>query len=432
MRFATSCAAVGQLFRAACLTCLGLLIAGAGRAAAQPLQLSGQLRLQGGFFDADRSWLEGGTGKLAGGEGREQGATELAAQARLALDWDPSLVWNVHLTLAGAVEDAEARSSGLLEAFARASWAVGEGHEWTLKAGQFFLGTSRENVDPLWTSPYTLTLSAWNSWIAEEVRPTGLEIGYTRITAAEHRLSLAATAFGGNDTSGVLLAWRGFAFHDRPTVTGAFLPLPELDSLSGIFSSQSRRGTRPVGDDLDDRVGVAGRARFRTVDDRFLVQAVAYDSRGDRLLHGDQYAWRTRFGELAAEAELGAGFRLITEYAVGDTSMGPSTEALGKPFNVFADFEAGYLLLTWRHGGWRVSARHDRFEVEERDRSPRAEDNGETGHAWTLAVLWQSAEHWRLGAEALAVDGERDGLPGGHVRGSTDGRSLSAEVRYRF
>ncbi len=430
MQLAPRRATVRRFALAAALPALWLLPAGG--AVAEPLLLSGQLRLQASSFEADRSWLQGGAGKLTGGEGRDQGASEATAEARLGLDWDPSLVWNVHLTLAGAVEDVEARSAGLLEAFARAAWAVGEGHEWTVKAGQFFLGTSRENVDPLWTSPYTLTLSAWNSWIAEEVRPTGLEIGYTRITAAEHRLSLAATAFGGNDGSGVLLAWRGFAFHDRPTVAGAFLPLPELDALAGIFSSQSRRGTRPIGDDLDDRVGVAGRARFRAVDDRFLVQVAAWDNRGDRLLHGDQYAWRTRFGQLAAEAELPAGFRLISEVALGDTSMGPSGEALGKPFNVFADFEAGYLLLTWSRGGWRVSARHDRFEVGERDRSPRAEDNGEQGQAWALAVLWQSPQHWRLGVEALAVDGERDGLPGGHVRGSTDGRSLSAEVRYRF
>lgn len=432
MRLATSRAAVRRLALAAVLTALGLLPAAGNGAAAEPLSFSGHLALAGSSFDADPSWLQGGVGKLTGGAGRDRGDAEVTAEARLGLDWDPTLVWNVHLTLAGAVEDADARSQGLLEAFARASWAVGEGHEWAVKAGQFFLGTSRENVDPLWTSPYTLTLSAWNSWIAEEVRPTGLELGYTRTTAAEHRLSLAATAFGGNDTSGVLLAWRGFAFHDRPTVAGAFLPLPALDSLAGIFSKQSPRGTRPMGGDLDGRVGWAGRARFRAAEDHFLVQVAGYDNRGDRLLHGDQYAWRTRFGEVAGEAELGGGWRAIAEYARGDTSMGPSTEALGEPFNVFAGFETGYLLLSWRHGGWRASARYDRFEVEEEDFSPHAEDNGEAGHAWTLALLLEASDHWRLGVEALGVEGERDGLPGGRLPGETDGRSFRAEVRYRF
>jgi hypothetical protein len=39
----------------------------------------------------------------------------------------------------------------------------------------YFPQPSRENVDPLWSSPYTITLSALNTWIGEEVRLTGLE-----------------------------------------------------------------------------------------------------------------------------------------------------------------------------------------------------------------------------------------------------------------
>ena len=39
-----------------------------------------------------------------------------------------------------------------------------------------FLPTSRENVDPLWQSPYTLTLSSLNTWIGEEVRLAGLDV----------------------------------------------------------------------------------------------------------------------------------------------------------------------------------------------------------------------------------------------------------------
>jgi len=61
-----------------------------------------------------------------------------------------------------AIEGLSA-GSGLLEAYVEWRLETGFGHRWTLRAGQFFLPTSRENIGILWTSPYTLTLSALNS-----------------------------------------------------------------------------------------------------------------------------------------------------------------------------------------------------------------------------------------------------------------------------
>ena len=54
---------------------------------------------------------------------------------------------------------------------------------WSVKAGAFFPTISLENDDLGWTSPYTLTPSAINSWIGEELRTIGSE----GIAALRHR-----------------------------------------------------------------------------------------------------------------------------------------------------------------------------------------------------------------------------------------------------
>ena len=44
-----------------------------------------------------------------------------------------------------------------------------------MKAGAFFPTISLENDDIGWTSPYTLSASAINTWIGEELRTIGTE-----------------------------------------------------------------------------------------------------------------------------------------------------------------------------------------------------------------------------------------------------------------
>ena len=49
-----------------------------------------------------------------------------------------------------------------------------------LRAGAFFLATSRENVDALWENAYAISSSALNSWFGEELRPIGLDASWMR------------------------------------------------------------------------------------------------------------------------------------------------------------------------------------------------------------------------------------------------------------
>ncbi len=110
---------------------------------------------------------------------------------------------------------------------------------WQLRVGQSFLPTSRENVERLWVSPYTLTHSALNSWIGEELRPLGVDLSWRREFDNQRRLELGATVCGNNDASGALLAWRGFAWHDRLSYYGETLPLPTFEAFHDAFGNPS-------------------------------------------------------------------------------------------------------------------------------------------------------------------------------------------------
>lgn len=60
--------------------------------------------------------------------------------------------------------------------------------------------------------------------------------------------------------------------------------------------------------------GYAGRARWSAPDDRAVVQATAFLNRGDRDIHGKEYAWETDFRWLSVETAPPAGLRLLGEW----------------------------------------------------------------------------------------------------------------------
>jgi hypothetical protein len=417
------------------LVCLsGLAVAAVPALGAEPPLLIGLVRSSAGSIDTAPSYLAGGFGKLLdGGRPDKDNAGAAVSEARLAVDWEPALGWGlfVHgVARQDAATEGLSAGSGLLEAFVERRLETESGHQWTLRAGQFFLPTSRENVGTLWTSPYTLTLSALNSWIAEEIRPIGVDVAWRHTFPNAHRLQLAGTVFGGNDTAGALLAWRGFSFNDRPTPTGRFMPLPPFAGRDELFPGQSREGTRAFGSDLDGRPGYAGRARWTAPGDRAMAQVSAFLNQGDRGLHGAEYAWDTDFYCLSAETDLPAGLRLLGEWGSGTSLMGFAPPGGRSAARVDISFNTYYLMVTREWSVLRATARYDDFQVRDRDSTP-LDDNGENGHAWTFALIARLGEHWRAGLEALDLKAAR---PAARRAGAPpiDGDSLRAELRFAF
>ena len=75
---------------------------------------------------------------------------------------------------------------------------------------------SLENTEIGWTSYWTLTPSAINSWVGDELRTIGSE-AKLEWRSDMRTLSVTGAAFGFNDPAGVMIADRGWALDDRPT-----------------------------------------------------------------------------------------------------------------------------------------------------------------------------------------------------------------------
>ena len=89
-----------------------------------------------------------------------------------------------------------------------------------LKIGAFYPPVSLEHRAPGWSNPYTLSSSALNTWVGEELRTIG--VGYEiehlgQQSGSAFDFGLNAAVFGWNDPAGVVVAFRGFAMHDRQT-----------------------------------------------------------------------------------------------------------------------------------------------------------------------------------------------------------------------
>lgn len=391
--------------------------------------LQAALSARGLGVEGQPTWLRQGFGRLTeGADGPGDREITARGEGHLGIEWRPAETWLVHAhgVAHGEPSGYGGTPAGLVQAFVQHRPELTPRLALRFRAGLFFPQTSLETSDPLWQSPYTVTLSALNTWIAEEVRQVGLEAAVLLRPGNDDRVEVAGEVTGANDSSGALLAWRGWTVGDRLTAVGEILPLPPLPSLDpgGGFADQRDDGTRPV-DELDGRPGWQARLRWERPG-RFELRAAYQDNRGDRLLHRGQYAWKTAFATAGLELHAGAAWTLLVEGMAGETGMG--VIGSDRP-HVDMRFRVGYALLSWQSGAWRLSGRLDGFRNLDRDGT--AEPNQEDGWAWTAAVLWSPASHWRLAAEYLDVRAERPAAAP-VASTDTDGRRALVELRFTF
>src|SRR6202012_3136616 len=162
-----------------------------------------------------------GLGKFryGGNEGNFRFA-EAVAQGTATLD---------NFSAVGVVRAEPEQRAGLdlLEAYISYHPSSAGDVSWFGKLGPFFPTISLENDDIGWTSPYTLTPSAINTWIGEELRTIGGEGLLHWRTPDFGTLTLTGAVFCCNDPAGVLMADRGWAMDDRPTGLFERVRLPD-------------------------------------------------------------------------------------------------------------------------------------------------------------------------------------------------------------
>jgi hypothetical protein len=389
-------------------TLILLFLGVAATAGAQSLQFHGYVTAREIYVKAQPSWLQAGAGRFDVGAGSvDDHRTVSVENTQLGLDWTPASWLLFHAD--GVARHGQSGAVGGKRAGIVQAYADVYNEHFRLRAGEFWLPTSRENTDPLWTSKYTITYSALNSWIAQEVRPLGADLQW----APSFYVTLGATAFRGNDTMGTLLAGRGWTFGNYLAVYDENLPTPEPEL------------TRPIGAELDHKNGYAERIRV-SLPERAMLQVTHIDNRAPispTKIHG-QEPWQTRFNVISGEAGTTGDTTVAAEWANGST-------AVGFPGGSFTmDFDTAYLLASHKFGHERLSGRVERFSTRDASR-PAIDFAREHGKAWTVAWMHETNPHSRAGLEYVHVIGNRPGLA--HAFDPrTGGSTLSAEYRYAF
>lgn len=336
--------------------------------------------------DAAPSVLDGGYGPVRFSE-HDSGLR--LGRLRLALDMPLGEVWRLHLD-ASAWGHAYQNPVGLTEAYLQFRPYPRNDLRLRVKAGAFYAPISLENRTGGWASPYTLSYSALNSWVAEELRTIGLEaevdwLGTRR--GLPFDIDAVAGVFGWNESAGTGLANGGFMLDDRQT--------PIFDRV-GKLESASGRYVEPF-HEIDGRAGYYGGINLH-IPGRVLLTALHYDNRADPASSDDVshvFAWHTTFNSAGARVEYGPGWTLVAQWLAGYTEIAPRAGSLEWPFN------AHYVLLSRRIGSHQMlSVRYDGFEVDSRNAEADGEQNG---HAYTAAYVFDPGRRWTATLEWIRV-----------------------------
>lgn len=380
------------------------------------------------------AWTDGGFGKLRYDENDEG-----FIPGRIVASYRGQLTPTLHaVAIIDYLSDA---SDGLDVAEAYLEWrpvpTSGVRHRW--RAGAYYPPLSMENRDTAWSSPYSISFSAINTWLGEEIRPFGLEWSMHRKiggTGSSHELGLLASAFFGDDPAGTLLFWRGWSLHDRQTRFGDRLQIPQApvwDNTGSIVGFRDQY-VEPI-DDIDGEPGFYAAVEWEYARSA-LVQLAYYDNRADPYaFSNEQWGWQTSFRQIAFQLELPAQFGLIGQWMQGETFwlVGVGLDGIVPSFASLEEdmFESYYLLLTRRLGdAHRLSLRYDNFDITRNEAPPALYADG--GNAWTLAYRYEHDESFDVSVEWMEIDSERDIWAWSGLPTQTDESQLRVQLTYKL
>lgn len=387
-------------------------------ARAADLTVNSLVDLGGAVSSHGTSWLRGGYGKLDDA-GNGAGSKAVAGQGLtdLRIELDPSFDALATLRLA----PGQHVPFDVLESYARYRWTAGSGWQGSVKLGAFFPPISLENESVGWTSPWTLTPSAINSWVGDELRTIG---GQTDVEWHYRSGVLGATGavFAANDPAGVQLADRGWAFDSRPAGLFGEPRLP--DALARQIGTLPPLREAPF-KEIDGRPGWYAGAWWRQNGVGRLA-VLYYDNMADPgAFSGSDFGWRTKFTSVGIETYVG-DIVLLGQAMAGQTTIEPFAD-----FYSTTNFQAGYLLAGYYFGEFRVAGRFDLFATQQHNR-PGGSGSGEHGHALTLSGSWNPVRWVRLRSELLLVDSYRGSRVAAGAAAASSEQRLQLVARFLY
>jgi hypothetical protein len=384
--------------------------------------IDAQVDLRTSVVGGETSWVEGGFGKLryGGDDGDTQPRIKIAS-ADLA--WKPRFTWFANGLVSITHQDGQSNDLDLNEAYLKLKSKPGL-TQISARGGLFWPPISQEHSGSDWGVTDSITPSAINSWVGEEVKVIGLE-AMLKHKFAEHEVSVTGAGFKNNDTSGTLLSYRGWALHDLKATHRGDMRLPPL---SASISPYQGSITTPNWE-LDKKVGYYARIDWKPPAP-VSFYAFRYDNRGDRVSSRNfQTAWDTRFWNLGAAAALDDKTVLKTQMMWGVTLVGPDTP-WGIPVDV--NFASAYLLASREIGNGKFTARADWFQTKDNSFTEFDDNNDENGWAAMLAYKRPIGAHLDALVEVQHVSSDRPTRSLAGLAEQQDQTMVQTSFRFKF
>lgn len=367
-----------------------------------------------------QSWLSGGLGKTRYSENTDRLLLGRVAEASLFLI--SRLSWSVTGLVQLKADRDQDQNVDLTQAYLRYRPVSTSRYRWRARAGVYFPDISMENTALGWTSPYSITPSAINTWVGEELKVLGIELTVEK-TIGDSEIAFTGAATWFNDKAGTLLFRRGWALHDfKPGLEDRLPMAPPAGSAPGTIISGPGAQTEPF-KEIDEHPGFYGALTWK-FDIENELRLMYYDNRTDAsTVEDSQPAWRNRLINIGVKIMLPGEIKLLSQFMTGDTFL-----ILNPTTRPSFDFSAFYVLLSRDFGQHRLSARADWFEIEDTDTLPP--DINENGWAGMLAYSVATATKQRLILEALFINSHR---PARNVLAeSADAKETILQASYRF
>ena len=347
--------------------------------------------------DGEPSFTDGGFGKSRYGGtagGGYQGRIELG---EAALEWTPRLNWVWSAVIDAGYQPDQEHPIDLYQAYIAFKPVPTSDTRFSARFGYFYPPISLEHDARVWGVTDTITPSAINSWVGEEVKVVGAEATVSRDFAGQ---SLAATGavFGYDDTAGTLIAFRGWALHDLKSQANGNFVLPPLPP--DIADDQDSETYSTL--EIDHRAGFYGKLQWRPAQP-LMVEALYYDNRGDgtAVTPDEQWSWATHFTDIGASLQLDEHTRILAQALAGRTRIGPTSQ----PY-VDVVFSAAYALVTRDIGKGALTGRLDLFQTSDHAPLPLTGE-GERGWALTGAWRYPLTDLLDLRLEAMRIESTR-------------------------
>ena len=349
------------------------------------------------------SWVDAGPGRTRYGGALSSGRFERDIDMVLAqfdIEVGANLPWGIRAQAQANIQPniADSYEPWLIEAFLRKEWSR-DVHGWGLQVGLMNTPFSLEHTGPAWTPDFTLSASALNSWLWEELSVGGVEAEWFREPHEGLKVSVIAGAGYGPDQLGRLLALRGWTMGD---------------GLSGVNTDlQLSNGTRTdIFDEMDHRPAAYTCITLSDTDGRGAIKLGYFDNFGDQKTSG---VWHTRLANVGVTFSPLPKLDVIVQYLRGKALIGDKIND--------SSLRAFYAMLSAHHQRHRVSVRYDEFRINDLDGGNLTAEHGD---ALTFGYAYEWGLRQRIALEYIRLKNDRQ------ARAQPEPTQDSVQLSYRF